>query len=138
MQFKRKLINQTCKNGKKPNFGSDFGLFWPKFDLKTFFVGFTSSSCYTLLQAITVCNVKENWLTRLEKMAKNLVFWPKFGPQRFFFHEFYIWKMLEIVANYHWMLFQGKLMNQIWENGKKNKSQTQFWPKKFFCGFCLY
>ena len=31
MQFKGKLINQTKENGKKPNFGPDFGPFWPKF-----------------------------------------------------------------------------------------------------------
>ena len=24
-------MNQTCENGKKPNFVPDFGPFWPKF-----------------------------------------------------------------------------------------------------------
>ena len=28
--------------------------------------------------------------------------------------------MLDIIANYHYMQFQGKLMNQTWENSKKN------------------
>ena len=31
MQSTGKLINQTCENDKKPNFGLDFGLLWPKF-----------------------------------------------------------------------------------------------------------
>ena len=30
MQFLGKLMNQTSENGKKPNFGPDFGLFGPK------------------------------------------------------------------------------------------------------------
>ena len=36
----------------KHNFGTDFGLLWPKFGPKMFFVGFASIRCYTLLQAI--------------------------------------------------------------------------------------
>ena len=46
---------------KKTNFGPDFGRFWPTFDPpKFFFVGFDFTRCYTLLQAIIVCNFKEN------------------------------------------------------------------------------
>ena len=37
-------------------------------------------------------------------MAKNLV---------------YLYKRIDIVASYHSKQFQGKLMNQTWENGKK-------------------
>ena len=37
-----------------------------------------------------------------------------------FFRGFYLYKMLDIIASYHSMEFQGKLMNQTWENGKKN------------------
>ena len=33
-------MNQTWENGKKPNFGSDFGLFWPKFGPQKFLLGF--------------------------------------------------------------------------------------------------
>ena len=29
MQYPGKLMNYTCDNGKKPNFGLDFGLFGP-------------------------------------------------------------------------------------------------------------
>ena len=45
---------------KNLSFGPDFGPFGPNFDPKTFFVDFTSTRCYTLLQVITVCNFKEN------------------------------------------------------------------------------
>ena len=57
---------------KKPSFGPNFSQFWPKFGPPNFFVGFTSTRCYALLQGDC----------------------------------------------YHWMQFQGKLMNQTWENGK--------------------
>ena len=57
-------------------------------------------------------------------------------------HIIYAQQMLEIVANYHCMLFQGKLMNQTWENGKKPSFRPDFetfWrnfgPQKFFSWF---
>ena len=60
MQFKGKLMNQTWENGKNPNFGPDFGLFGPNLGPPNLFVGFTSTSSYTLFQAIILCNLKEN------------------------------------------------------------------------------
>ena len=36
--------------------------------------------------------------------------------------------MLDIVAIYHCMQFQGKLMNQTWENGKKPSFETDLAP----------
>ena len=33
----------------------------PNFGPKTFFMGFTSIRCYTLLQAIIICNFKEKY-----------------------------------------------------------------------------
>ena len=67
-------MNKTWENGWKPRFGLDFGPFWIKFGPPNFFfVGFTSTRCYVLLQAIIVSNFKENQCTKLEKIAKNLV-----------------------------------------------------------------
>ena len=43
-------------------------------------MGFTFTSCYTLLQAIILCNFKENYGTKLEKMAKKLVSGPILAP----------------------------------------------------------
>ena len=45
-------------------------------------------------------------------------FGPNLGPKTFF-RGIYLSKMLHIVASYHCMQFQGKLMNQIWESSKK-------------------
>ena len=49
--------------------------------------------------------------------------------------------MLDIVANYHCMQFQGKLMNQTWRNRKKTSFESDFDPFspnsgcQFFCFF---
>ena len=51
LQFQEKLKNQTWENGKKSSFRSDFG---PNLGPKFFFMGFTSTRYYILLQAITV------------------------------------------------------------------------------------
>ena len=44
------------------------------------------------------------------------------------FHEFSLYEMLYIVVNYHCMQFQGKLMNQTWENDKKISFGIDFGP----------
>ena len=49
----RKTNGANLKNNKKPNFGLDFGPFDP-------IVSFTSTSNYTLFQAIIICNLKVN------------------------------------------------------------------------------
>ena len=67
-------------------------------------------------------------------MTKNLIlgmilarFWTKGGPQNLF-RGFYLYLILYIVASYHCMLFQGKLMNQTWQNGKKTGFRPIFGP----------
>ena len=58
-------------------------------------------------------------------------FWPKFGPQNFFC-ELFLYEMLEIIASYHCMPFQEKLLNQTWQNGRKPSCRPDFglfWPK---------
>ena len=44
MQYPAKLMNQTWENGKKPNFGPNFGLFGSNLGPQDYFVGFTSIS----------------------------------------------------------------------------------------------
>ena len=49
--------------------------------------------------------------------------------------------MLYIVASYHFMQFQGKLMNQTWENGKIPSFEPNFglfWPKFRPQNFCSW
>ena len=76
-------------------------------------------------------------------MAKTLIFSSLLGGP-IFFCEFYLYQ-LDIVHSYHLMQFKGKLMNQIWENGKKSNFGSNFgWlspnvdPQNLFCGFYLY
>ena len=45
-----------------------------------------------------------------------------------YFFKFYLYWMLDIVASYHCMQFQGNIMNQIWGNGKKPSFGPNFGP----------
>ena len=61
------------------------------------------------------------------------------------FYTFYIYYMLDIIASYHCLQFQGKVMNHTWENAKKPSFVTKFGlfgpnlgPRNFFGGFYLY
>ena len=64
-------------------------------------------------------------MTQTWENGKKRSFKPKFGPP-IFFHGLYLYCMLDIVASYHCMQFQGKLTNQTWENGKKPSFATDF------------
>ena len=59
-QFQEKIMNQNWENAGKPSARSNLLPFGPNLVLKTFFVAFNSTRCYPLLEAITVCNFKEN------------------------------------------------------------------------------
>ena len=50
------------------------------------------------------------------RMTKDIDLDPNLGPQ-FFFHGLYLYYMLDIVASYQCMQFQGKLTKHTWENG---------------------
>ena len=69
---------------------------------------------------------------------------PNLGP-KIFFRGFYLCFTLDIIASYHCMQFQGKVMNLTWENCKKPSFGTDFGPfvpnlgpKNFFHGFHPY
>ena len=75
---------------KIPIFGSDFGLFWPKFGSHNFFfVGLTSTRCYCCYcmqcQGILMNQTWEND----QKPSFEPDFGPNLGPQNFF-HRFYL------------------------------------------------
>ena len=79
MQFQGKLTNQTWEKGKKPSFRTNFGTFGPNLGPKIFFIDFTSTKCYTLLQAIMASNSRKinepNW-----QNGKKTSFRTNFGP----------------------------------------------------------
>ena len=71
-------------------------------------------------------------------------FGPNLGP-KIFFHVISLYYKLDIVPSYHCMQFQGKSMNQTWENRKKPSFGIDFGPfgqnlgpKIFFYEFYLY
>ena len=57
MLLQEKLMKQNLENSKLPSFKLNFG---PNLGLKFFFVSFTSTAYYTLLQAIIVGYFKGN------------------------------------------------------------------------------
>ena len=89
-------------------------MFWPKFGSRLLFVGFNSTRCYILLQAIIHAISRTNTEANLRTWQK-----PSFGPdlsllaqvwaKKFFFMYF---TTRDFVANYHCMQLQEKLMNQ--------------------------
>ena len=70
-------------------------------------------------------------------------FGPDFGPNSgppIFFHGFYLYQVLDIVATYHCTQFKGTIMNQTQENCKKT-IWARFWlvwHKLFFHRFYFY
>ena len=80
--------------------------------------------------------LKKTNKTNLRKWQKNW-FPDDFGPfgtnlaTKAFLRWFYFYQTLDIVTSYHCMQFQGKLMNETWENGKKcsfNRDLVPFGP----------
>ena len=75
MQFKGKLMNQTWENGKKLNFGPDFGLFdafGPNLAphlLLLFLWVLTVRHC----RKLSLCAFKENVRSKFKEMVKNIL-----------------------------------------------------------------
>ena len=77
------ISRETNKPEKKPISGPILALSAQTWVPKCFFEDFTFTRCQTLLQAIIACTFKENYCTKLEKMAENLVSGPNLGPYFF-------------------------------------------------------
>ena len=78
--------------------------------------------------------MNQTWESGKKTIGPNLV--PKS-----FFGGFYLYQILNIVASYHCMQFQGKLMKQTWENDWKPSFGPDFGPNfvpKCFSKFYLY
>ena len=74
MQFPGKLMDQTLKNDKTPNFEPDFGPFGTNLGHHFFFfAGFTSTSSYTLFQVIIQCNYKGKLMNQIWENKKALI-----------------------------------------------------------------
>ena len=123
MQFLGKLTKQTWENGKKtPNFRPDFGLLGRNLCPKNIFAGFT----FTSSPSSDPLQFKGRLMNQTEEIDKKPNFGPDFGWPKFDRPNFFSWVLpilvLDIVVSYHCMRFQEKLMNKIWENGKKKPS----------------
>ena len=138
--FKRKIYRWKKREAFNAGdvFEKTIGLFWSKSFPKF------SSWVLPLLDVIHCCKLSLYPISRktnepnLRKSQKNPPsFCPEFsalGPNlgpKFFFRRFYLYQMLDIVASYHCMQFEGKLKNQTWENGEKKPSfGSNFGPSR--------
>ena len=137
-------MNQTWENSKKPSFR-----FAPNLGQKIFFVGFTLTRYYALLQAITVCYFKGKLMNKTWENSKIPSFRPnfshflsKFSPQIFFS---WVSPLLEVRNSCGLSLYaiSTKKVNQMWKNSEKTSFRPNFGQnfssKKFlFQGFYLY
>ena len=127
VQFQGKLTTQTWENGNY------FGPYGRNLGTKLF------SWILTLLH-VTHCRKLSLYAISRNTNQPNLTKWqnssfrinfgpfrPNLGPKNFF-HRFYLYFMLDIVASYHCLQFQRKVMNQTWENYKKPSFGTNFGP----------
>ena len=138
--FKRKIYRWKKREAFNAGdvFEKTIGLFWSKSFPKF------SSWVLPLLDVIHCCKLSLYPISRktnepnLRKSQKNPPsFCPEFSPfgpnlgPKFFFRRFYLYQMLDIVASYHCMQFEGKLKNQTWENGEKKPSfGSNFGPSR--------
>ena len=100
--FQEKLKNQNWENGKKTNFGADFGSFDSNLVPKSFFMGFTSTwYCYKLykLSLNTISRkTKEPNLSKWQKSSFGSDFGP-FGPNLSCFFFFFFFQKSDFVSH---------------------------------------
>ena len=136
MQFKRKLVNQSWENSKKPNFGPTVTRLIQIWTPKRFLEGFTSTRCwhYSKLSSYAISRkTYDRNLIKWQKRKKNS-FWtwfrpvgPKFEPS-IFFSKIWLLKSLDIIVNYRHLQYQKKIMIQSWENLRKGgRSDKRKW-----------
>ena len=130
IHFQGKPVKQIWENGQKPSFRTNFD---PNFPCPPqnffFFWSFASAKCYALLQAVIVCNFKENCKTKIEKMAKKKTsfgtdfgsFGSNLGPQIFFS---WILPALDIT---HYCKLSLYAISR-----KTNEANLRKWPKLLF------
>ena len=146
VQYQGKLVMQPWENGKNPNFGDNLHPPPPSPPSKRDFFSWVFSllvirQCSSLSSYVISRKTNESNSKKSQKPKFQARLWPKFGPPKFF-RKFYLYWMLHLVASYNCMQFQGKLMNQTWEKGKKTSFGSDFdsfgpnlYPKFFFVDF---
>ena len=94
----------------KPYFWAQSWPVWPKFGSPKNFLW--------ILLLLVARHSSNQILENSKKTNFRAQLWPKCGSQKLF-GEFYLYQMLDTVASYHCMHFQGKLMIHTQENCQK-------------------
>ena len=120
----RKTYKPNLRKWRKNLYQDRFWPLWRKFGSQKLFhgfylyymLGFVASYYCMQFQAKLICQTWEN----SKKPTSGTILAPLVQIlARNFFQKFYLYYILDIVASYHCMQFQGKLIKQIWENGEK-------------------
>ena len=116
-------MNQTWENGKKPNFGPNFGLFGPNLGPKIFFV---CSNSTTLLDVRHCRKLSPYAISRKtydpnSRKWRKTSFWTWLGSLdpdsgRQYFSKIWLRQLWDIMVSYHHEHYQKKLMIQPWES----------------------
>ena len=118
MHFQGKLMNQTCENGKKPSFCSDFGHFGPNMGPQIFFSRILllldvrhccKSSLYAISRKTNEQNLRK-WQEKPSFVPDFGLFDPNLNHQFFFFSKIWICQSLDIMVSYHHVQYQKKLI----------------------------
>ena len=108
MQFKGKLMYQTCEKGKKPSFGPDFDLFLQVLSL------LVVRHCSELsLYAFSWKTNKRNLIKwqKTQFWARFWPMWPKFGSP-IFFSKIQFHQSLDVMISYHHVQYKKKVRIQ--------------------------
>ena len=131
------------KNKQKHSFGSNFGLFLPKFGPQKYSCGLYLYQMLCIVASYHQMQFQGKLMNQTRENKQKPSFgtlFGHFGPKlghKSFFRGFHLYQMLDIVANYHYMQFQEKLMNmrkwqKIWFWARFWPIQPKFGPLKLF------
>ena len=109
-------MNQSWKNGKKSSFGTILAQIWSPKDFSWILPLLDVTHCCKLSLYAISRKTNERKLRKWQKTSFRADFGsfdPNVAPPPLpkLFREFYLYYMLNIVARYHCMQFQRKLMN---------------------------
>ena len=107
----------------KPNFGPNFGLFWPKFGRKKFFSWVLPLIYIRHCCKLSFCmQFQEKLVNQIWNNGKKPSFRSDSGPfdpnlaQQIFFFKKWLYQSLYTMVNYHHVQYQKNLMIQSSEN----------------------
>ena len=124
-------MNQTWENDKKPNFNPNFSSFGPNVDSQKFFRNFYLYCMLDLFASYHCLQIQGKLMIQTQENGVKSHFGPNLGPlspnsgHQTFFSKIWLCQSLDIVASYHHVQYQEKLIIQSWENLVTDDRRTE-------------